>query len=697
MPSASLAAGLLIAAALVARLLLVPDVAAPWIQPDELEYSEMAKSFAAGGHFLFRTQPSPIFSLYPVLISPAWLASSMKTTYEVAKSINVVAMTAAAVPFYMWARRLAGGWWAVLGTVLFLALPIFNYTGVVMTESAAFPLFIASFLAIAVVLERPTLPRQVIALVVIGLACTVRFQALVLVLVFVAGILFKLALDAAVGATERSRRALWLELRRYWLAFGLLVAGAVAYGLLKLAEGQSLSSGLRAYGGTVKVHYSIRDVLRWSVYHGGEVALAVGVIPACAFVVLLGLFGRRWRATVAERAYLAVALAAIPLILVQVGAYASRYSLRIEERNMFYLEPLLLLALVIWLARGMPRPTGLLALAVALPVGLLVTIPFESLFNVSAETDTFGLVPFIRLNEVLNGGVSETRTLIGLGAICAALLFAVVPRRIAVWAVPGALAAFLMLSSGSVFAKVTYISEATRHAGGLVGNPSWIDHVVGPSQRVEFVDTAEIPDPHILWQTQFWNRSVRRIFGVTSNDPSIPDVNAPLGPATGEIRPELPPGSPDANPRYVVAAGNVAVAGKRIGQAGFLSLYRVTPPLGLASTTSGVQPDAWIGSSATYTDYRGPKRRRLEVLVWRPKLNGPPPAQVRVRIGTVEGAVWATQTWTVKNGTRHLFTLPVRRRPFQVRLTVSPTFVPSQYGLTDTRTLGVQVSFSLGH
>lgn len=679
------------------------DVAAPWIQPDELEYSEMAKSFAAGGHFLFRTQPSPIFSLYPALIAPAWRAASMHTTYELAKSINVVAMTAGAVPFYIWARRLAAGWYAVVATVLFLALPSFAYTGVLMTESAAFPLFMLSFLAIALVLERPTLLRQVLVLVAIGATCAVRLQGLVLILALLGGILFKLALDASVGAVACSPRPLVLELRRYWLALGLIAAGALGYGLLKVAEGKSLSTGLRAYAGTVEVHYSIRDVLRWSVYNAGELGLAVGVIPVCALVVLLGLFRSRWRATEAERAYLAVTLAALPLILVQVGAFASRYSLRIEERNMFYVEPLLLLALVIWLARGMPRPPALVAVGAAVPVGLLITLPLESLFNGSALNDTFGFTPFIRLSEVLNGGISETRTLMGLGAICAVILFAVVPRRIGLWAIPVVLAAFLMLSSGSVFAKVTYIANATRHAGGLEGDPSWIDHAIGSDKRVEFLDTTEISDPHILWQTEFWNRSVRRIFGVTSNDPSIPDVTASLDPANGEVRPDLPAGSPDQNPRYVVAASNVAVAGRRIAQAGFLSLYRVTPPLGLASVVSGVQPDAWMGSSASYTDYRGRPGSRLKVLVWRPKLTGPSPAHVRVAVGRVRssngaaglGAVWTTQTWTLRNGARHVFTLPIRSEPFQVSMTVDPTFVPSQYGLADTRELGVQVSFSL--
>lgn len=693
---------MLIAVALIARLLLVREIAAPWIQPDELEYSEMAKSFAAGGHFLFRTQASPLFSLYPALISPAWRASSMHTTYQVAKSINVVAMTAAAVPFYLWARRLAGGWYAVLGTVLFLALPLFGYTGVLMTENAALPLFVLAFFLIALVLEQPTLLRQVLALAAIGLACSVRFQALVLILVLLAGIFFKLVLDISAGAVARARRAAWLELRRYWLALGLLVAGVVAYGLLKTAEGQPLSSGLRAYAGTAKVHYSLRDVLRWSVYHAGELALAVGVIPACALFVLLGLFRASWQATAAERAYLAVTLAAVPLILVEVGAYASRYSLRVEERNMLYLEPLLLLALVVWLARGMPRPPGLVSIGVAISVGLLITLPLETLFNVSAETDTFGLVPFIRLSEALNGGVSEARTLIGIGAICAAILFATVPRTVAAWAIPLAVGAFLITSSGSVWAKETYIARATRHAGGLGGDPSWIDHAIGTDKRVEFLYTTDIDvDQHILWQSEFWNRSLRRVFGVTSQDPSIPDVTAPLD-ARGRIVPQLPVGSPDAKPRYVVAASNLDIAGKRLAQAGLLALYRVRPPLGLATLTTGITADGWTGPSAAYTDYIAPSRgKRMVVTISRPPLSGPPPANVAVtvgRAGSLNGApaitrIWTKQRRTLQNGATYHFVLPLRNEPFRIELSVDPTFVPATYGLSDTRTLGVQASF----
>ena len=186
---------------------------------------------------------------------------------------------------------------------------------------------------------------------------------------------------------------------------------------------------------------------------------------------------------------------------------------------MLYLEPLLPPALVIWLARGMPRPPGLVTAGVAISVGLLITIPFESFFNVSALNDTFGLVPFLRLSEGLNGGVSKARTLIGIGAICAAILFATVPRTVAAWAVPIAWARFW----SSLRAASGRRRRTPRGRPPRGRRRSELDRPRrGPDKRVEFLYTTDIdPDPHILWQTEFWNRSLRRVFGVTAPAASI--------------------------------------------------------------------------------------------------------------------------------------------------------------------------------
>jgi hypothetical protein len=694
----TMVAAVVILAGFVSWALLDRYVLAPWIMEDELRYASTARSFLSTGHYLFREHPDPIRTVYPALISPAWLAGSVHTSYMLTKAINAALMTAGAIPLFLWGRKLAAPIWALFAVVLYLAMPDFAYTGEILTESVYVPAVILALFAIAVAIERPTIMRQLLALGAIALAVAARLQGLILVPVLVVAIGLALLLDAVAAAPGERRRIVVSRLRSFWPALGAIVLAVLLYVVFEAARGGNLSSGLGGYQAVSHVHYSFSGVVRWSAYTLGELSYASGVLPVAALIVLVGLACRRATApSAAERAFLAVATPFMLLTVVQVGAFASHFSLRVEERNGFNVLPVLFLALAVWLGRGLPRPPALTAAAVLAPVAFLLALPWESLISTGAFfTDTLSLIPLWRLSSLLSGGAGDVRVLTGVGALVAGILFASIPRRWAVFAVPVAVLGFLVLAAGSVFAQVTFQSRSTRYAGGLASDPSWIDHAVGKSARVEFLYTTDIDvDQHILWQSEFWNRSVRRVYGVTSQDPSIPDVTAPLDPKTGRIKPNLPAGSPDVQPRYVVAASNFGVAGKRIAQNGFLSLYRVKPPLGVASLVTGIQPDAWTGPTADYTSYR-PQSRRLNVLIWRRQFTGPPPAHVTVTVGGLNGdPAWQTQRWTLQNGTRHLFKLRLRPGPFHLHLAVNPTFVPSQYGLADTRTLGVQTSFSL--
>jgi hypothetical protein len=694
--AAPLAVAALIVVAAIARILMNRHVLAPWAMEDELQYSDLAKSFAADGHYLFRDQPRNVLSVYPALISPAWFAASMKTTYMLAKTFNVALMTSAAIPLWFWARRLVSPLNSVLVVVFFLAIPSFVYTGEILTENAYLPAVVLALFGLALALERPTLWRQLLALVLAAVAVAVRVQGIVFALIIPTAIVLKVAFDLR-AAEPSARRSLLRDAARRWsLSLGALVLAALLYVAYKVSQGASLYSGFGIYAGIAKSNYSVREASRWVVYHFGELAFSVGVLPFSALVLLVGLaFKRGGSSGAAERAFVAAAAAGVFWTVVEAGVFASDFAFRIEERYMFNVVPVLLLALVVWLDRGLPRPPALTAAAALLPAALLLTVPYTGFFTVALYNDTFGLVPLWRLTGRL-GNVAETEVLVGLGMLVAGLLFASIPRRAAVVAVPVAVLAFFVASTNSVFGAVEFLSNATRHAGGLGGDPSWIDHTIGKSSRAEFLYTTEISDPHMLWQSEFWNRSVHRVFGVTAQDPSIPDVTAPLDPKTGRILPGLPAGSADLKPRYVVAASSVDVAGRRIAQNGFLSLYRVQPPLRLASLTSGVTPDDWTGASASYTRYVVPKGTKLvDVLVDRHGIAGPPPAKVRVTIGPVGGGVWKAEASTVPNGGGHRFTLPVRRAPFAMQLSVSPTFSPSQFGSPDTRQLGVRVAFSL--
>jgi len=493
--TAPAAVAALMVVSFAARVWLDRQIQAPWVMVDELQYAEMAKSFAAHGHYLFRDQPENVVSIYPALISPAWHAGSLHTTYTLVKVINAAMMTLGAIPLYLWGRRLVPPLYAVLAVVFYLAIPSFVYTGEILTENAFAPAMLLALFGLALALERPTVLRQLLALGLVGLAVSTRAQGLVLGLIVPTAIALKLGFDLVAAAPGSRRRLLLAESRRYWVTVAALVLAAVAYVVYKAHQGTPLSSGLGIYSAVTHVHYSVREAARWIVYELAEFSFSVAMIPVSVLVLLVWLACRRATAPgAAERAFLAVATAAVVWIVVEVGTFASRFSLRLEERYMFSLAPVLLLGLVVWLARGLPRPPAATAVAALVPAALLLTLPYDSFFTGALYNDTFGLIPLLRLTEVL-GDVNETKVLVGIGILAAGAIFAAVPTRVATWLVPVAVGGFLVLSSASVFAKARWLSVATRHAGGISADPSWIDHAIGKNSRAAFLVTIGAMGP----------------------------------------------------------------------------------------------------------------------------------------------------------------------------------------------------------
>jgi hypothetical protein len=696
-PAVSVVAGGLLA--LVAlRLWLAWEVPAPWIMVDELIYSELAKSFAGGGEFLLRDYDTKVFSLlYPVLIAPAWLASDTETAYGIAKTINVLLMGLAAVPLYLWSRRLLRPAYALPSLGLFLVLPAFFYTGTLMTENAFLPAFLLAAFAFALALERPTLLLQGLALASIGVAAAVRLQGLVLVVVLVSAIALKALLDLRTGGS--------VELKRYWPTGAVLGLAAVAYVALKAVEGSSLSSGLGPYRAVAGADYSASEAFRWVVYHFAELPLAVGLVPASALILLLGLALRGRPTTPAERAFLAVAVAATFWLVVQVGVFASRFSLRIEERNMFYVAPLLLLALALWLQRGSPRPRLLAAVAALAPLALLLVLPFGRLLNPDGVSDAFGLFSLLELAEAV--GVGSLRYIVLAGGAGLAALFLLLPVAAARVVLPLAVGAFLALSSFYVFERIREESLSVRATTAVGDELTWIDGAIGSGGSAGFLYTPKV-NPHALWQTEFWNRSVGPVFNLSVRDPgNLPETILSPDPETGEldlIDAQPYPVEPGRLTNFVVH-WNYPIIGEAIARRGEWILYRIGQPLRLASSVQGVSHDGWMGADASYTQYRGPAVRpgKVAVVVSRPVVPFPHvPGRARIQIGPIEetgngGArlreVTASESWTIQRGVQKTFVLDAPAPPWRVEVHVEPTFSPSDYGSADTRELGVVVFF----
>ena len=165
------------------RIWLGHRMVAPWIFVDELIYSELAKSFAAHGHFLLRGVPAGASYgfVYPVLIAPAWrVFSSVPQAYAAAKAIDAVAMSLAAVPAFFLARRVLSRPFALVAALLVVAVPSLVYTGTLMTENVFYPVFLCVALVAVAMLERPTRANQLGVLALCLVAFETRQQAIAL-------------------------------------------------------------------------------------------------------------------------------------------------------------------------------------------------------------------------------------------------------------------------------------------------------------------------------------------------------------------------------------------------------------------------------------------------------------------------------------------------------------------------------------
>jgi hypothetical protein len=676
--------------ALTVRAFLAEKIVAPWIMVDELIYSELAKSVAESGELLIRGEHTSTYSLlYPLLIAPAWLAHSMEATYALARIINALLMTLAAVPLYLWARRLVSPGYALLVLGLFLLMPSLLYAGTLMTENAFLPAFLFTAFAFAFALERPTLLGQALALGMIALAAAVRVQGLVLVPVLLTSILVMALLESrGLGwAAARSRLA------RFLPTLAALALAIGAYVVVTVARGAPLSQILGAYQIVAETDYSAGDSARWVLRHFGELGFSVALVPVLAFIVLLGCAARgTLMKSAGEQAFLAVTCASVLWFPAQSGIFASRFADRIEERAMMYVAPLLLLALVIWLARGLPRPAALTAFAVALPSALLLALPLARLLKQPIVSDTFALVPLLSLRE--RAGMGAVHALVWLGVAALAALFAAVPTRPARALVPLAVAGLFAVSSVVVGDRVNGASRGIRAVAGVGGELSWLDREIGRDGQADLLYTANV-NPHALWQLEFWNRSVEKVLALDGSEPGgLPRVHVSLNERTGEL------GTGVRGPRYVVVPHGLVVSGQRRATRGPWQLYRVDSPLRLQSVIEGVSPDGWMGREAVYTVYGAAEGApsSVEVVLSRRAWGGPDvPGEVRIDVSPLLGSSRPTtsRTGVIHSAGELRFVLRAPALPFRVRLSVDPTFSPSDFGYPDDRELGAIPSVRL--
>jgi len=673
----------------------------PAIFGDELKWAELARSLARTGHSMLREGPASIGSLYTVLIAPAWWLGASKPSYEAAKFIGTLTMTMTIVPTYFLARLVTGRPSALFAAAGSVTVPAMVYGAMLIPEPLAY--FWSALCVFLVAKALATRRPWWIAAAGVGLvvAPLVRSQLTVL---FAAAAL-ALVVFSATGARGRRTIGGWSIADRIGVAVLIVGLGIVADAWLKH----------HSYSWQIGTYYSGR-MLTLGVWAAAAFCIGIGVFPVVTSLAwLLG----GWRAVrePGERALYGLLVGTVFAFglytAVKASYISTNFARRIEERNLIYLSPIVFTATAYWLSR-LRMSLVAVALATAGVAYVLVVSPYQMDQHFYSDAPGLTILGAANRTWFWNEGYAQN-ILLWMTAVSAALLvgFELVSRfrpKLIARGLPYVIALLAILCAGMLTWNVTAEVAAARasndfsegFSGRLLADPpDWVDQVTGGAETLYL--GQRIADPNPLWLLEFWNRSIDRVWSLDATAPppgpvTTPDLTAP----DGSLYPPL-------KVKWAVADNGVHFVGSPVKVDRSFVLYRLAPPLRIQDAASGVYADAWMAGESSFAQYSSPGNPLGTVTIsisrvafCPDKSRHVPPGKVAIRLGDVKvvgrqpalGHVRATRRLKIQNCTGPLLVRIPARTPFRIETTVTPTFRPSDYGSTDVRELGAQISYA---
>ncbi|HET8528157.1 MAG TPA: glycosyltransferase [Gaiellaceae bacterium] len=671
--------GALYAVAVAVLLTLALRVKSPWIMVDELVYSDTARSVADGAGFTIHGVSAGYGYVYPALLAIPYAAvDRVADVYQLARVLNALLMCSVVLPTYLLARRVVRPPAALAVAALAVALPPMVYVASLMTENVFYPLFMWVAYALVLALERPTLRRQVVVLALCLLAFLTRAQAIVLVVTV-------LTAPLALAWIERGRPR---SLRAWKPLYALVVLAGILVVVWEVARGRSVFAALGGYSVTGSTSYSFWPALKWIVLHLSGLDLALWVIPAAATIVVVASARHLDRPL---RVFAAATVSLTVWLVLEVAVFASHFSNRIEERNLFYLAPLFLIALFAWIERGQPRPPRATVAAAVVCVALAGAIPFADLLNENSQSDTPFLQPWWYLGQSWTGKATVS-VVASVTALALAAAFLWLPARFAGW-LPALVAAGFVATWLPLEAWPEGFPQASVHFydAAVAAGTSWVDQAVGTDANVAVLWSGGAAIR--AWENEFWNRSIRRVYALEPLPGGMQQVPVTTKRASGVI--VAPDGKPiDAD--YVLTDSRTPVVGSTVASdtAHQLVLIRAQRPVRLAQEIEGWYPDSWTGPTLTWTRYgcTGGRLRfdlRSDATLYagvtqHVAVSGTTPARTILLPSTLQSGL--TKTVPLH---------PVRGR-CRVVLRITPARIPASFPRLhrdDTRQLGVHVDF----
>ncbi|HET7567798.1 MAG TPA: hypothetical protein VFJ91_07400 [Gaiellaceae bacterium] len=705
---------------------------APWLFPDELKTTQLARSLADTGHAAQRGAPHSFESFFTLLHAPIWLIGSTTSAYTGLRYVDVLVMTSVVFPTYFLARMLVRRPAALFAAVGAGVIPSLAYSGYLVQENLAYPYStLALFLlarALVAVREQRHVKRWVVPAVLAALLSPLVRGELAVILAIV-----PLAAFFAVWSSEwaRDRRSRWPLGDR--VGAWLLIAGG-AFFVMALAGSQS-AAWLRSW---VFLRHRIVNMTDWAA---GALAIGIGVIPFAVGLAALARTpsereGTAWEVRVFRSVLLASLLGYGLYTGVKAAYLSSVFATRVEERNLIYVVPLLFVGLAFVLDR---RSVNRWALAVTgafsvYLVGYALYHPTQYPYELKGlYSDSLGLAILSKGSSLWGWSADDVRWLlvaIALGTLLAVFAIAHprVGRRVALalsvalavgvvgWSFSGELAA---ASESNAFAREFAAIVSPKGDGQPL---NWVDRWTRGKPTL-YEGVGEI-DQNAEWVNEFFNRSIVSVGSLDGSLDGPGPAGAPNTLADGrvywtDLYSQTLAGD---GPQYDFAVEDypcVDFAGRwlatrwhRAGAGALLRkpwrLVELTHPNRLRAECAGLYPDGWSGADDSgYFRFSGPAHGWLRIVVSRRNWGGPtPPSPVRVLLGTLVigpdkyphlGRVTQRHSTSVASSETQVLWLPVRSSRFAVRVVVAKKFVPHDYVPSngDVRTLGAQVTYQI--
>jgi hypothetical protein len=681
----------------------------PWLFGDELELTQLSRSIAATGHAARRGVPHGPDSLYTYLTATMWLIDDVGKAYAGIKYLDVIVMASVVFPTYYLARLVVGRRAALFAAAAAGSIPALAYSSWIVEETLAYPYATWCLFLIAKALVEWRRSRRSAAWTTAAvLAClagpAVRGELIVLPIVAFLACLF------ALWSSERarSRRATWSP--GDWAGAMLLVFGAIF-----LISGFLSHQSQEWYG--VTTFYKHRSIVMgdWAV---GALAVGMGVIPLVAGLAAL-VPAPSERPSRELRMFRSAALAGLigfGLYTALKAAYLStQFATRVEERNLIYIAPILLVgtALVLERRRVNGWAFGAAAIYALYLLGDVLYHDLQSPYEMGIQlySDALGFAILQQANRYIYLDTAAARIVL-LAVLCvgtAVVLAMRRPHRVArrervLGALTAALAVAIVAWSltGEIAAAVGTVS-ISREAGATLRTPfTWVDTLTHGRPTLYMGQGETDPNPENL--IEFWNRS---IVTVSSLDGSVLGPGPSGGPnltATGALAWERQYDFAVEDWPCVDLVGRLRDAHDYSagGTTRTWRLLELAHPNRVRSMCTGIYADGWTGANdAAYFRFGHGRPGWLRVLVSRLDRSGPSdPSPVHVLVGRlvvnanhqpVLGSVTRTLDLTIDTGQSKVCWIATPSGRFAAHLVVDKKFVA---GNGDVRELGAVTSFS---